>query len=470
MNVKHIDLQIDKENPFENCKLARKQYATVLTSIVNNYADGFVLAINNEWGTGKTTFVKMWRQYLSNEGFETLYFNAWENDFESNPLVAIMSELQALKKKENRIHFKSLLEKGAILTKNILPAVVKAVAKRYVDREELVDGIVDSTEAATEILEGEIEEYVSRKRSLKEFRDELEKYLQKIKSSKPVIFFIDELDRCKPNYAVEVLEQMKHFFAVRGIIFVLAVDKTQLGHAVRGVYGSEQLDADEYLRRFIDIEYSIPAPDSKLFNSYLYEYFGFDEFFHSLGKREYRSAADDRENFRSFADLLFENKKPTLRQQEKIFAHTRLALKTFSYGNSLFPNLFLFLVYLRSLERPLYDRLETKLLSLEDLADEYYRIFSGVQDEYKVHGLLYMEARLSNMYNIYRDGHLAESLLKPDKEGESSLPRVESKLDRSENNKKYAAAISSLHRDPERSYTSLEYLLKKINLIDPVVT
>ncbi len=59
MQIKHNDLIINQEAPFANCKLDREKYAHVLTSIVNNYADGFVLAINNEWGTGKTTFVKM---------------------------------------------------------------------------------------------------------------------------------------------------------------------------------------------------------------------------------------------------------------------------------------------------------------------------------------------------------------------------------------------------------------------------
>ena len=54
------------KDPFKDCKLGREKYADVLTNIVANYADGFVLAINNEWGTGKTTFVKMWRQYLKN--------------------------------------------------------------------------------------------------------------------------------------------------------------------------------------------------------------------------------------------------------------------------------------------------------------------------------------------------------------------------------------------------------------------
>ena len=173
MKIKHNDIVIPPENPFENCKLGRKKYAEILTSIVGSYADGFVLAINNEWGTGKTTFIKMWQQHLNIKEFRTLYFNAWENDFDSNPLVPIMSELKTLIKDGDDTIFKSLLQKGAIITKKILPALLKAIAGKYIDSDIVVDAIKDSTEAATEILKDEIDEYAAKKKGLTEFRDEL---------------------------------------------------------------------------------------------------------------------------------------------------------------------------------------------------------------------------------------------------------------------------------------------------------
>lgn len=471
MQIKHNDLEITEAAPFANCQLGREQYANVLTSIVSNYADGFVLAINNEWGTGKTTFVKMWQKHLGNAGFETLYFNAWENDFESNPLVAILSELKTLTGDHDKKKFKTLLKKGAVLTKNVLPAVAKAMLDRYVDNEMLLKGIEDATKAATDILEKEVEGYASRKSSLKEFRKQLEEYLKGTESTKPVIFIIDELDRCRPSYAVEVLEQMKHFFAVSGIVFVLAIDKVQLGHAIRGIYGSEQLNADEYLRRFIDIEYSIPVPDTKQFNKYLYDYYSFDDFFISTERRKYVTGSEERISFLSLADVLFEMKKPTLRQQEKIFAHARLALKTFSFSNYLFPNLFLFLVYIKMLKGNLYQAMETKSISLQDLSDEYFKIVSVSQnDEMSNHSFLYMEAQLINMYNNYLSGYNAKPLLIKDSNGGMGKSLIKSKLDKSENYIEFAEMITSLNRDPDRGRTSLEHLLKRINLIEPVLT
>jgi tRNA A37 threonylcarbamoyladenosine biosynthesis protein TsaE len=59
MNIKHSEIKIDHKNPFSNCKLGRQKYSVVLTNIINSYPVGFVLALNNKWGTGKTTFIKM---------------------------------------------------------------------------------------------------------------------------------------------------------------------------------------------------------------------------------------------------------------------------------------------------------------------------------------------------------------------------------------------------------------------------
>ena len=54
------------------------------------------MSLDGAWGTGKTTFVKMWQQQLNNHEFKTIYFNAWEHDYMTDPLVALMGELYNL--------------------------------------------------------------------------------------------------------------------------------------------------------------------------------------------------------------------------------------------------------------------------------------------------------------------------------------------------------------------------------------
>ena len=71
---------------------------------------------------------------------------------------------------------------------------------------------------------------------------------------------IDELDRCRPSYAVELLEVAKHLFEVEHIVFVLAINRAQLAHSIRALYGIG-FDADGYLRRFVDVDFVLPEPD-----------------------------------------------------------------------------------------------------------------------------------------------------------------------------------------------------------------
>jgi hypothetical protein len=95
---------------------------------------------------------------------------------------------------------------------------------------------------------------------------------------KPLVIFIDELDRCRPNFAIEVLEKAKHLFNVDNIIFVLATDKTQLGHSIRAVYG-QGLDINGYLRRFIDFDYLLPSPVRSDYIDSLLEDLEIDKYF-----------------------------------------------------------------------------------------------------------------------------------------------------------------------------------------------
>ncbi|WP_277016907.1 KAP family P-loop NTPase fold protein [Flavobacterium lindanitolerans] len=464
MKIKHHELEIQQEAPFANCKLERQQYAEVLTEIVELYSDGFVLAINNEWGTGKTTFVKMWQQHLKNNDFKTVYFNAWENDFDSNPLVAIMSELKPLINSENKEVFKSVISKGAVLAKNVAPAVIKAVAKKYIDVEEVLDAIENTAKGATEIFEEEIQEYTKKKKSIVDFRKELEKFVKKTDSSKPLIFIIDELDRCRPDYAVDVLEQMKHFFSVPGIVFVLSIDKNHLASSVRGYYGSENINTDEYLRRFIDLEYSIPIPSNKAFCDYLYKYYAFDEFFSSNQRNQDTRLSDEGFLFLKIAEILFEKSNATLRQQEKVFAHGRLVLRAFKANSHIFSYLLFILIYIKKLNNKLYRDIENQLLTLQELSDAFTDLVPSPED-YRDINFTFIQAILIMFYNKSFDYNKRKELIVVDNDGNKSLI-ITSKLENGKERSKLLQYIEKNQNDRIYDNTPLNYLLNKINLTE----
>jgi hypothetical protein len=403
MKIKHHDIAIDTERPFANCKLGREKYASILTSLVGSYADGFVLAINNEWGTGKTTFVKMWQQQLNNNGFKTLYFNAWENDLENGALTALMSEFSTLQNSSTKILFKKVIAQGAILTKSAIPILLKAAFSKYLDKDVLKELFNGIAEGANDLLQSQIKEYTSKKKGLKDFKFSLEEFVKKCSLDKPIVFIIDELDRCRPDYAVDVLEKVKHFFNVPGIVFVLSIDKVQLGNAIRGVYGSDRMNADEYLRRFIDLEYTIPEPDIKLFCSYLFEYFNFKQFFSSHERLQLGEFRDDSASFINMSIQLFKNGKLTLRQQEKILAHARASLNSFGSNNYVFPELFLVLIFFKAQHFDFYQQFRIQKLSVPELISSFESYIPKSLSEEELRIYIFVEAQIVFFYNNFFD-------------------------------------------------------------------
>jgi hypothetical protein len=469
MKIRHNEIEIDKVDPFSNCKLERKQYAFVLTDIVKSFNDGFVLAIDNQWGTGKTTFVKMWKQYLDNNDYKTLYFNAWENDFEQDILVTLISELKELKTSKNEESFKKVVNKAVPLAKSLALGLLKTQVEKHVGNDFLKELINQTSSTLTEGLQEQIEKYTNRKKSIVEFKESLKKFVSLTTDGKPVIFIIDELDRCRPNYSVELLEQLKHLFSVPGIVFVLSIDKFQLGNSVRGVYGSDLIDSDEYLRRFIDIEYSIPEPNTKLFCNYLFSYFEFDEFFSHQERLRHHELQYDKSYFIDFATSLFSYGKLPLRVQEKILAQARLSLKQFGPNIYLFPTLFVLLIYLKIKHKKVYDSIKNAEYSLQSLIDNVESVLPENINKDDLRMFLYTEARLLQTYNNDKEYHLREQLIIKGDENTADRLAIKSKIDASENNEKLLGIIDSFNKNySNMNDVGIKHLIKKIELTEMI--
>ena len=122
-------------------------------------------------------------------------------------------------------------------------------------------------QALASYAEERLSEYQKAQESVDEFRRVLQDMadtLSKTSENRPLIVVIDELDRCRPSYAVELLEVAKHLFAVNHIVFVLAVNRAELTHSIKALYGSG-FDAEGYMRRFFDVDFRLPEPDRAAF-------------------------------------------------------------------------------------------------------------------------------------------------------------------------------------------------------------
>lgn len=249
---------------FNEDLLYRKQIAINLTNIIKLKDDMKVLAIDSGWGTGKTTFATMWMNMINNDEtysseLEVMYFNAWENDYISEPLTSILAELENQIKSKD-IEVKSIFEKNkekvkpyaSVGSQILLKYLTKGVLDNIDWQENIENGIIELSNKVGKIA---FKEVAVAKNCRKILKEDLEKFQKKI--NKKVIIFVDELDRCKPTYAVNVLETIKHIFNLENYTFVIFLDKQQLSHSIKTLYG-EGMDSDGYLRRFFDLEYQLP--------------------------------------------------------------------------------------------------------------------------------------------------------------------------------------------------------------------
>lgn len=378
--IKHKDLEIPKDNPFANCKLDRATEGEFLTNVITKVSGNYTLAINDRWGRGKTTFVRMWEASLKQEGYQTIYLNAWENDIVSEPLVCILGEILPLIT-DNRSKAK-LLEHSAPLFKNwkkLVPEFVKALAMLPSPvigdlSKEITDSLINAPEDS---LKKEIEGYKKQQAEIQKFKHELAECIQKKCEKKPLIFIVDELDRCRPDYAVDLLEKVKHFFSVEGIVFVLSIDKNQLISSIKGRYGSESIDGNAYLKRFIDFEYTPKDPNMEDFCTYLYHYMGMDEFLGSEEKAT-ETGRDDEKRFLSVATQLYTQKGLSLRDVERMFSHIRLALLMLPKDKmtlQFMAEMLILLTFLKTYEPDFYARMKNKGLEIQSFVDQLCEIF-----------------------------------------------------------------------------------------------
>ena len=81
---------------------------------------------------------------------------------------------------------------------------------------------------------------------------------QETKNLKLVIF-IDDLDRCTPEKALELLESIKTFFDIEGIIYVIGMDPKSIDSIISVKYGKEsKINGLEYLQKIVQLPFSIP--------------------------------------------------------------------------------------------------------------------------------------------------------------------------------------------------------------------
>lgn len=222
-------------------------------------------ALNGEWGVGKTFVLNSFEEQLRMYGMEgttlskylVFHYNCWQYDYYEEPLVAIVATiLDQIDKQINLLPLKTV---------EIIKATLKAVGisilgkahdifkeKTGVDLDEIGEIIKNSADFTEKQIKEtkHFDSYFDLKQTLQKLSDTM----GDLAKEQTVVFVVDELDRCLPEYAIKVLERLHHIFDdVPNIQVVLAVDKQQLRNTVTQIYG-EQVSVERYLAKFIDFE------------------------------------------------------------------------------------------------------------------------------------------------------------------------------------------------------------------------
>lgn len=240
--------------------------------------DSFVIALNASWGNGKTTFVNMLNNEIKNpteNKYEELkaipiYYNAWEEDDYGNAFESLIYRM--VEEISKHIETEPTMKNQFETIKSNLPEILLSIGKSYsktkgIDIDALIDKINEINNSQKTLNESD---YFSKYTEFKDVKKRFKDNLKKLSSEKKIIVFIDELDRCRPDFAIETLEIVKHYFNISNIVFVLSLDIEQLSHSIATCYG-QNMDSAGYLRRFIDFQVNIPQ--GKL-NSKIFEEFG----------------------------------------------------------------------------------------------------------------------------------------------------------------------------------------------------
>ena len=372
IRVQPADIEIPADDPFANDLLGRKDAIEALATLVGSIDGPCVMAVDASWGMGKTTFLRMWAQHLRNAGHPVAEFNAWETDFTRDSFFALWAEISSHFARQPGPDPNGNL---ANLARRLLPfldAGARSASLAFAvggepEAAATAGGVsatlrefVDAASAAghepneADLMPFPEATYVEAKALLHDFRTSLQEEAASLAGTNdglPLVVLIDELDRCRPPYAIELLETAKHLFSVDRIVFVLGLDREQLAHSIRAVYGSE-FDAEGYLRRFFDIDYHLLNPSRERLIQATLDSIGITE---SIAARPRPTDNDWHSNPETFAEI-FSLPNLSLRDSLQLVHRFGVVLSSVSSEKVLFSDALAVLMVLRTVNASLYRR------------------------------------------------------------------------------------------------------------------
>ncbi|MGR6430376.1 KAP family P-loop NTPase fold protein [Rhizobium sp. PAMB 3174] len=377
-----IESAIDAEKDMFN----RDAFARRLLTLFRESLDPLVVSLDENWGTGKTVFARRLEKQAA-ENFTVVYFDAFANDFASDVFVSFVSEvmgkfpIQEKRRRSLKQSAKAVAKAGGrVLAKG----AVRFGTAGLLDGAEL-EGIANhAATAVAEIAQKELDQIIDlRLEEARKDKDIVEKFrfeLQRLTVAdsdcrRPILFIVDELDRCRPDYALTVLETIKHFFSVDSVHFLLLCQMDLLSASIRQRYGSE-VDAQKYLEKFIHLHVSFPTADEDRRKRQLTQYIsGIFEAFPDDGEEGQWAG-----NMAEFVVNISVKRNYSLRRIERILAQFSVCLKFTSKKQLRLGAIIYVLCDLKISAPELFKKAKSGQLTFSEIKDHYS--FDGDEDEH----------------------------------------------------------------------------------------
>lgn len=370
---------IEKQINWDTDKLDIKQNVITFAQILEQekYAPGGtsrVFSISAEFGIGKSFFCTKLSEVLEHDDIPVSMLNIWEMDFYENPLIPLLIKIKDIYVNYNKIK---------TITTNVAKKAGKAISKAAKLAVKYKTGInidtfINLYKSLGDPKSDLYNDYLKFEKELEELKRILSYWAKTL--DKPIVIIIDEIDRCRPDYAVKTLEILKHFFDIPGFVFVLAIDEEQLKSSVETLFGTKNFDG--YKRKFINNSFLLPTPDKIKFTDFLYEKSGMINVIKQLEEKKLdlvfmansfnpisqrhveiqdfnRAQTSEQiiKNYFAYYSIWFNF---TLRHMEQVFDRLVLFAKSVLAENILFsPDLAVFLICLHEFDMNIYNYIKT---------------------------------------------------------------------------------------------------------------
>lgn len=264
-------------------KIGREAFVDKIIGFVDSLKKGknFCLAINGAWGSGKSFVLGLIEEKLSQkQEYIIIKYDAWENTFYSDPLIAILScILDGLEDKLSKMkgYGKVAADLGKKKGKEIVDKLsenggkIGFIAKIIKEISEVIPDL-KNVSLVTDTKDNQLAIFKSYKSLLREIKELLNKLTGKVlvtNEQTKLVILVDEIDRCLPDEQLKILERLHHLFDVKNCAVIVTMNQTCVAETVKTIYG---IDGYEYLRKFFNFTFRLDTSANEYLKNLLEEY------------------------------------------------------------------------------------------------------------------------------------------------------------------------------------------------------